>query len=251
MIKRNSEYIDDKIGILLDLVHFKNNIDTLKNMLSQIGFDSEIELVSMSRDDIAEILQRSLDKKISFLELEEWANLIECREDIGFEDEKTQEMIFKLANPYLYGKLDEKQVLSYLNELDEKCGDKYKIVNDNILTTPQTEQYDKITNGGVNTDNSFNEPYLGGIEGKEQNFKDNVIYADNDNKLLGNFEFTDKKHANKAIERGWNEKSIENAKQNPIKVGESINRNTGNKSTVYFVDDNQYIVIDNVTNTIV
>ena len=129
MIKRNSEYIDDKIGILLDLVPFKNNIDTLKNMLSQIGFDSETELVSMSRDDIAEILQRSLDKKISFLELEEWANLIECREDIGFEDEKTQEMIFKLANPYLYGKLDEKQVLSYLNELDEKCGDKYKIVD--------------------------------------------------------------------------------------------------------------------------
>ena len=34
MIKRNSEYIDDEIGILLDLVHFKNNIDTLKNMLS-------------------------------------------------------------------------------------------------------------------------------------------------------------------------------------------------------------------------
>ena len=129
MIKRNSEYIDDEIGILLDLAHFKNNIDALKNMLSQIGFDSETELVSMSRDDMVEILQRSLDKKISFLELEEWANLIECREDIGFEDEKTQEMIFKLANPYLYGKLDEKQVLSYLNELDEKCGDKYKIVD--------------------------------------------------------------------------------------------------------------------------
>ena len=129
MIKRNSEYIDDEIGILLDLVHFKNNIDTLRNMLSQIGFDSETELVYMSRDDMVEILQRSLDKKISFLELEEWANLIECREDIGFEAKKTQEMVFKLANPYLYGKLDEKQVLSYLNELDEKCGDKYKIVD--------------------------------------------------------------------------------------------------------------------------
>lgn len=129
MIKRNLEYQDNKASILLDLLHFKNNIDTLRNMLSQIDFDSETELVSMSRDDIVEILQRSLDKKISFLELEEWANLIECREDIGFEDEKTQEMIFKLANPYLYGKLDEKQVLSYLNELDEKCGDKYKIVD--------------------------------------------------------------------------------------------------------------------------
>ena len=129
MIKRNLEYQDNKASILLDLLHFKNNIDTLRNMLSQIDFDSETELVSMSRDDIVEILQRSLDKKISFLGLEEWANLIECREDIGFDDEKTQEMIFKLANPYLYGKLDEKQVLSYLNELDEKCCDKYKIVD--------------------------------------------------------------------------------------------------------------------------
>ena len=129
MTKINLIQNNNKTSILLDLVHFKNNIDTLKNMLSQIGFDSEIELVSMSRDNIVEILQRSLDKKISFLELEEWANLIECREDIGFEDEKTQEMIFKLANPYLYGKLDEGHVLSYLNELDEKCGDKYKIVD--------------------------------------------------------------------------------------------------------------------------
>ena len=129
MTKINLTQNNHKTSILLDLVHFKNNIDALKNMLSQIGFDSETELGSMSRDDIVEILQSSLDKKISFLELEEWANLIECREDIGFEDEKTQEMIFKLANPYLYGKLDEKQVLSYLNELDEKCGDKYKIVN--------------------------------------------------------------------------------------------------------------------------
>lgn len=128
-MERNLEFQDNKTSILLDLVYFKNNIDTLKNMLSQIGFDSETELVYMSRDDIVEILQRSLDKKISFLELEEWANLIECREDIGFEDKKTQEMVFKLANPYLYGKLDEKQVLSYLNELDEKCGDKYKIVD--------------------------------------------------------------------------------------------------------------------------
>ena len=129
MTKINLIQNNHKTSILLDLVHFKNNIDTLKNMLSEIGFDSETELISMSRDDIVKILQRSLDKNISFLELEEWANLIECREDIGFEDEKTQEMIFKLANPYLYGRLDEKQVLSYLNELYEKCGDKYKMVD--------------------------------------------------------------------------------------------------------------------------
>ena len=119
MTKINLIQNNHKTSILLELVHFKNSIDTLKNMLSEIDFDSETELVSMSRDDIVKILQRSLDKKISFLELEEWANLIECREDIGFKDEKTQEMIFKLANPYLYGKLDEKQIIVYLNDLHE------------------------------------------------------------------------------------------------------------------------------------
>lgn len=31
------------------------------------------------------------------------ANLIECREDIGYEDEILQEIIFELANPCLYG----------------------------------------------------------------------------------------------------------------------------------------------------
>ena len=122
MTKINLIQNNHKTSILLDLVYFKNNIDTLRNMLSQIGFDSETELVYMSRDDMVEILQRSLDKKISFLELEEWANLIECREDIGFEDEKTQEMIFKLANPCLHEKLDEKQVLSYLSELKRVNG---------------------------------------------------------------------------------------------------------------------------------
>lgn len=53
-MERNLEYQDNKTSILLDLVYFKNNIDTLRNMLSQIDFDSETELVSMSRDDFVE-----------------------------------------------------------------------------------------------------------------------------------------------------------------------------------------------------
>jgi hypothetical protein len=46
------------------------------------------------------------DGKISSQELEDWANLIESRDDIGFDSKKLQDIIFKLANPILYGKID-------------------------------------------------------------------------------------------------------------------------------------------------
>lgn len=107
---------NERIKILSDLIYFNHDIRTLKSMLSKIGFDSDCELVCLSQDNFVEILQRSLDKKIPFLELEEWANLIECREDISFENETIQEMIFKLANPYLYGRLKDEQLLAYINK---------------------------------------------------------------------------------------------------------------------------------------
>ena len=50
---------------------------------------------------------------------------------------------------------------------------------DNISIFPKSEQ-DKISVGGISTNNPFNQPYIGGVQGQEQNFKDNVIYAEND-----------------------------------------------------------------------
>ena len=108
-----------KIDILLNLINFAKDISAIKSDLAKIGFDSESELVTITQNTIANILNRVIDKEISYDLLEEWANLIECREDIGYEDEILQEIIFELANPCLYGEIDEKKIFVILDRI--KC----------------------------------------------------------------------------------------------------------------------------------
>ena len=108
-----------KIDILLNLINFTKDISAIKRDLAKIGFDSESELVTITQNTIANILNRVIDKEISYNLLEEWANLIECREDIGYEDEILQEIIFELANPCLYGEINERKICMILDRI--KC----------------------------------------------------------------------------------------------------------------------------------
>ena len=112
-----------KIDILLNLINFTKDISAIKSDLAKIGFDSESELVTITKNTIANILNRVIDKEISYDLLEEWANLIECREDIGYEDEILQEIIFELANPCLYGEIDEEKICMILDEIKCKRSD--------------------------------------------------------------------------------------------------------------------------------
>ena len=106
-----------KIDILLNLINFTKDISAIKSNLAKIGFNSESELVTITKNTIANILNRVIDKEISYDLLEEWANLIECREDIGYEDEILQEIIFELANPCLYGEIDEEKICMILDKI--------------------------------------------------------------------------------------------------------------------------------------
>ena len=106
-----------KIDILLNLINFAKDISAIESDLAKIGFDSESELVTITQNTIANILNRVVDKEISYDLLEEWANLIECREDIGYEDEILQEIIFELPNPCLYGEIDEEKICMILDEI--------------------------------------------------------------------------------------------------------------------------------------
>ena len=109
-----------KIDILLNLINFAKDMSAIKSNLANIGFNSESELVTITKNTIANILNRVVDKEISYELLEEWANLIECREDIGYEDEILQEIIFGLANPCLYREIDERKICMILDKI--KCG---------------------------------------------------------------------------------------------------------------------------------
>jgi hypothetical protein len=73
--------------------------------LSSFGWDSDEELVVLTRSDANAILKRHLRGELSADALVEWANQIECREDIGFEagaQKVLADLIFELANPDLH-----------------------------------------------------------------------------------------------------------------------------------------------------
>ena len=51
-----------KIDILLNLINFTKDISAIKSNLEKIGFDSESELVTITQNTIANLLNRVVDK---------------------------------------------------------------------------------------------------------------------------------------------------------------------------------------------
>jgi hypothetical protein len=91
------------------LIDGQDSIDKLRIALEPFEFDSE-PLAVLRAEDIIEKISRFLDNQIDQLYLEQWADLIEVREDIEFERVKEKEIkqvIHDLANPVLAGALDE------------------------------------------------------------------------------------------------------------------------------------------------
>ena len=74
---------NDKKQILKNLIKFNKSLKNIKNEISNLNFDSKFELYIITKNDIKQILNRALKENITFKELEEWANLIECRDDLG------------------------------------------------------------------------------------------------------------------------------------------------------------------------
>ena len=72
--------------------------------LKKYEWDSENELVTLKPHHIIQCLSLYISGEITSEQVQDWANAIEGRDDIGLhESDKTtlDEMIFWLANPYL------------------------------------------------------------------------------------------------------------------------------------------------------
>ena len=98
-------YISDREIALRSLVEYSLPIDSALAILANESWDAPEPLVYYSADDVACILQRFLDGKLSAGQVTDWADLLECRDDIAptSGQERLVEIIFCLANPYLAG----------------------------------------------------------------------------------------------------------------------------------------------------
>jgi hypothetical protein len=100
---------------------FSSSIDELKNSLSQLDWDEEKVTVTLQFSHVARVLARYVEKGLSTNDIEVWANLIESREDIGFDarnETAIAEIIYELANPVLTQEL----TLRRADELLQICG---------------------------------------------------------------------------------------------------------------------------------
>jgi hypothetical protein len=109
--------------VLEDLVQFLRPLDLLEIELKQLPWDNYSSLVVLKREHIISVLQRYLLNEITSQDIEDWANLIECREDLTYErpfEEEIKESIYKLANPILEGVLNFEMSRAIIHNLSSR-----------------------------------------------------------------------------------------------------------------------------------
>ena len=95
---------------LTNLIFLKGDFHVAINRIAEFEWDSEVDLWILEKTNIGHAFDLLSKGEISIQILEDWANAIECREDIGYADDITREIINELANPTLYGPLTEEHI---------------------------------------------------------------------------------------------------------------------------------------------
>ncbi len=109
----------NRVDILNDLVSFNGNLPALKDELSQYSWDTEEPYLVITRRQFLEILKKCLEQKITFQDLENWADSIECRDDLDFEDEELQEIVFEFSSPEINGEITKERLQEIIKNLSE------------------------------------------------------------------------------------------------------------------------------------
>lgn len=91
--------------ILNNLINFNGSLKEIQNELLMFPWDIDVPIITMTKNILSNVLLRCINNEKTFTELEDWANLIECRDDISFEDDGVQNTIFELSNPEINGQI--------------------------------------------------------------------------------------------------------------------------------------------------
>jgi Glu-tRNA(Gln) amidotransferase subunit E-like FAD-binding protein len=92
--------MDNRKKILRDLIECRGDPSELAGRLSQFSWDSNEALIKLELTHVVRVLQYYIDGKISKDQIEDWANALEVRDDVEF-DEVSKDLISILANPEL------------------------------------------------------------------------------------------------------------------------------------------------------
>jgi len=97
----------ERTDALKALLSLNKPIEDITTTLSKFDWDSD-ELVVIKIDHIRQVLERYISGELNEAIIENWANAIECRDDVGLSQEAEDViagLIHELANPDLTQKL--------------------------------------------------------------------------------------------------------------------------------------------------
>ncbi len=112
--------MENRASLLRQVVRYEQPLTETLALLRAYGWDSEEELVVLARTDAIAILERYLKGELSPQNVEHWAELLELRDDVGYEPafaDELKRLIFLLANPDVNGALSPSLAVRMLRAL--------------------------------------------------------------------------------------------------------------------------------------
>jgi hypothetical protein len=106
-------------AVLTELINGKGSIEYFRDRLRDFKFDSDF-IVVLKSENIINILSEFIEGNITDEYVENWAEIIEVRDDIGFDEKNDNEIkqaIHDLANPILSGTLNKEMAIKICHSL--------------------------------------------------------------------------------------------------------------------------------------
>ena len=105
----------DRKNILEKIIKLDGDLKLLQQELHKYPWDWDVDnpLIVLKISDVQGIFNKILSGIVNIKTLDEWASIIECREDINYEHEEIEKIIFELANPVLYGKIQNNKIVKF------------------------------------------------------------------------------------------------------------------------------------------
>lgn len=110
-----------RIEVLHEVLGLSRSPEELKSLLSEYDWDCEKPLVELRTSHVLNVLTRYLRGELNEQQIEDWANLIESREDVSLEGDSRdilESSIYELANPYLTQPLTKERALRLSQQME-------------------------------------------------------------------------------------------------------------------------------------
>jgi hypothetical protein len=112
---------NDRQEALRNLIRLRTPAVDIAKQLRAFSWDSDEPLVTFTRSDCQHVLDTYLSGDLDEHGVEEWANVVESRDDIGFEAEGEtllKDFVFQMANPVIANPLTHELAIEWKSKLE-------------------------------------------------------------------------------------------------------------------------------------